>query len=92
MSLPRRISAIRRAASVGAFVVASAPLVAAAQASGSGISAGAEAIHQEVVLRATPGRVYAALTEAAQFDGRRARPSTWRTDGRGTTSIRWPST
>ena len=33
----------------------------------TGISTSAEAIHQEIVVAASPARIYAALTDAAQF-------------------------
>ena len=38
-----------------------------AAAADDGISRTAESIHQEVAIAAAPGRIYAALTDAAQF-------------------------
>ncbi len=49
-------------ASVGAFAAASDDTAS------DGVSHTADAIHQEIVVQAAPERVYAALTDARQFD------------------------
>lgn len=54
--VPRRVEA---SASIGAVVDQ--------REDGSGVTRSAEAIHQEVLIAATPARVYEALTDAAQF-------------------------
>jgi activator of HSP90 ATPase len=54
---------------LGASLAASrGPVAAGDAAPADGVSHAAEAIHQEVVFQASPQRIYAALTEARQFD------------------------
>jgi activator of HSP90 ATPase len=48
----------------GGFALCSTGAIAAGE---DGVSRSAESIHQEVVFKATPQRVYEALTEASQF-------------------------
>jgi activator of HSP90 ATPase len=69
MPLTRRAFAARVAASLAALGVAPARLLAALPQPDSGISHTADAIHLETVIKTTPARVYATLTEARQFDG-----------------------
>ena len=49
-----------------AFSMLAAGMTLAAS-TGTGISTDAEAIHQEITIAASPARIYAALTDAAQF-------------------------
>jgi uncharacterized protein YndB with AHSA1/START domain len=44
------------------------PATASEDASADGVSRTADAIHQEIVIEAAPERIYAALTDARQFD------------------------
>jgi uncharacterized protein YndB with AHSA1/START domain len=63
-NLARRRWLLQSAMVAGGFAFSSARCLAAAD---DGVSRTAEAIHQEVVFKATPERVYDALTDAAQF-------------------------
>jgi uncharacterized protein YndB with AHSA1/START domain len=69
MPISRRVFATHAAASLAALGVSPARLLAAVRQPDSGISHTADAIHLETVIKATPARVYGALTEARQFDG-----------------------
>jgi activator of HSP90 ATPase len=68
MSLNRRTFSIGMAALLSGMGTASATLVTSAPAAGEEISMNSGAIHQEVIFKASPRRVYAALTDAKQFD------------------------
>jgi len=63
-NLGRRQWLLQSAIAAGGFALSSARALAA---SDDGISRTAEAIHQEVVFKATPKRIYDALTDATQF-------------------------
>jgi uncharacterized protein YndB with AHSA1/START domain len=69
MPVTRRDFATRLSASVAALAVLPARLFADAGQSDLGISHTADSIHQESFIKATPARVYAALTDAKRFDG-----------------------
>jgi activator of HSP90 ATPase len=69
MPISRRAFATRAAASLAALGVSPALLSAAEPQSDAGISHTADSIHQERVFKAAPARVYAALTDAREFDG-----------------------
>src|SRR5271157_3126263 len=62
--LGRRQWLVRSAMAAGGLVLSS---TAGSAASDDGISRTAEAIHQEVVFKAAPKRIYDALTDASQF-------------------------
>jgi activator of HSP90 ATPase len=68
----RRNFSLRLAASIPALRMAGISLASAAAASraayGEEVSHSAEAIHQEVRIKAAPQKVYEALTDARQFD------------------------
>jgi activator of HSP90 ATPase len=69
MPLTRRSFTQTLTISAAAFAMPRAVLWAAEPQSDLGISHTADSIHQTSVLKATPARVYAALTDAKQFDG-----------------------
>lgn len=69
MPVTRRSFAKALTTSAAAFAIPRALLRAAEAQSDLGISHTAVSIHQESLLTATPARVYAALTDAKQFDG-----------------------
>jgi activator of HSP90 ATPase len=69
MELSRRTFAKTLAASMAALTVPPGVLYASEPQEGLGISHAADAIHREAAIKATPARIYAALTEAKQFDG-----------------------
>ncbi len=69
MELTRRTFAKTVAASAAALAIPRQFLHAAEPQGDLGISHSADAIHREAVIKSTPARVYAALTEAKQFDG-----------------------
>jgi uncharacterized protein YndB with AHSA1/START domain len=69
MSVTRREFAARLAASLSALTLPATLLRAAKPQAELGISHSADSIHQERVIKASPARVYAALTDAKQFDG-----------------------
>ena len=69
MPLTRRSFAKTLTASAAAFTLRPALLGAFESQADLGISHSATAIHQESLLAATAVRVYAALTDAKQFDG-----------------------
>jgi activator of HSP90 ATPase len=62
-TLGRRQWLIRSTLTAGTFALRCVPT----SASESGVSRNAEAIHQELVFKASPKRVYDALTDAVQF-------------------------
>ena len=72
----RRDFSIRMAASLPALGIAGVSLASATRQatasdstnSADGVSHTADSIHQEIVFQAVPERVYAALTDAKQFD------------------------
>jgi activator of HSP90 ATPase len=68
MSPSRREFAKRAAASAVAVSVPSSLLHASQVPDDRGISHTAASIHQEATFKASPARVYAALTEAKEFD------------------------
>jgi activator of HSP90 ATPase len=69
MPLTRRAFTARLAASAAALTVPRGLVFAAATQGDLGISHTADLIHREVLFKAAPGRVYAALTDAKRFDG-----------------------
>jgi activator of HSP90 ATPase len=69
MPLTRRSFTQTLTISAAAFAMPGALLRAAEPQSDLGISHTADSIHQSSLLKATPERVYAALTDAKQFDG-----------------------
>jgi activator of HSP90 ATPase len=69
VEIDRRAFAKALAASAAGISIPSGLLHPAASQARSGISHTADAIHQDAVLKATPARVYAVLTEAKLFDG-----------------------
>ena len=68
MSVSRREFAKRAAASAAAIAVLPNLLRASQVPDDRGISHTAASIHQEATFKASPARVYAALTEAKEFD------------------------
>jgi activator of HSP90 ATPase len=64
LNLSRRQWLLRSAAAASGFALASGKVYGA---SGNGIVRTAEAIHQEVTFKATPERLYNALTDDSQF-------------------------
>jgi activator of HSP90 ATPase len=69
MPVTRRSFVKTLTTSAAALAIPRALLRAAEPQSDLGISHTAVSIHQESLLKATPARVYAALTDAKQFDG-----------------------
>jgi len=69
MPVSRRSFAQTMTLSAAALAMPRAYLRAADPQDDLGISHTADSIHQESVLRGTPAQVYAALTDAKQFDG-----------------------
>ena len=69
MSLTRRSFAQTLTVSAAALVLPRTLLATTDAQSDLGISHTADAIHQQSVIAASPARVYAALTDAKQFDG-----------------------
>jgi activator of HSP90 ATPase len=69
VALDRRTFAKTVAASAAALAVPDQLLHGAEMQGDLGIMHNAAAIHREAVIKATPARIYAALTEAKQFDG-----------------------
>ena len=68
MSFNRRDFSIGLAASFAGLGIVPSALGAGESSPDEEISLTAEAIHQEVIFKATPKRVYEALTDAKQFD------------------------
>ncbi len=68
MPISRRAFAGKLAAALSALGVSRADLFAAGSQSDLGIAHNADIIRQEGLIRASPARVYAALTDARRFD------------------------
>jgi activator of HSP90 ATPase len=68
MTLSRREFSMRAAASAAALSIPAALLRASQVPDDRGITHTAASIHQEATFKASPARVYAALTEAKEFD------------------------
>lgn len=64
---PRRDFSLRIASIISGLGIAGNLLAQSAQADNQELSHTAESIHQEVVINASPKRIYAALTDARQF-------------------------
>jgi activator of HSP90 ATPase len=64
------LAALAPTLGIAGFCLASAigPAAASDDTAADGVSQTADAIHQEIVVQAAPERVYAALTDAGQFD------------------------
>jgi activator of HSP90 ATPase len=69
MAIDRRDFAKTLVAAAAATSIPSRLLGAAEPQADSGISHTADSIHQEAILKASPARVYAVLTDAKLFDG-----------------------
>jgi uncharacterized protein YndB with AHSA1/START domain len=67
-ALTRRQAVVGAAIAFGSLALGSPKAWAASAATEAGISYTAAAIHQEPVFKASPKRVYEALTDAKQFD------------------------